>query len=142
MALSEISIIQDALGDDVPLDIINEIAKFLRYNRNDLRTIPSDGLTRIFALNMKVIFQHENAVWVIIPWMSNVYVTRTSCTKCMYTGRLYTGREFSFTFMVNGTPWDLTCGYMYEHHDRYIKFDNTKTCKIAINLLQHPNDEI
>ena len=134
MALSEISIIQDALGDNVSLDVIKEIAKFLRYNRHDLRTIPDDGMTRIFALNMKIIpldtsikpFFHED----------NVYVTRT---EREHTGREYTGHEYMFNFTVNGTPWKLTYGCMYKQY-LHVIFDTRCTSRTDVRLLPHSSE--
>ena len=99
MALSEISIIQEALGYNVPLDVIKEIAKFLRYDRYNLRTTPSDGVTRIFALKMRIVLTNYTTNFI---YEGDVDVTRTP-------------GAFMFNFTVNGTPWNLIHGWFYDY---------------------------
>ena len=128
MALSEISIIQDALGDDVPLDIIKEIAQFLRYDRYNLHDIPKDGVTRIFALNMKLISTNIEGYRRDVLHADEVQVTRVDHKFA---------HEFNFKFTINKVPRELACGII-DSVQTYICFRGSKyASKGFVRLLSY-----
>ena len=128
MALSEISIIREELKDtNLPLDIIKEIIKFLSvYNRHDLRGIPNDGVTRIFALNMRIYHVYETRYQQSILHDGDIYVTRSS-------------GEFTFNFAVNGIPWKLSSGSIYPY-GLCVIFERKSLSRIDIILLPHSSE--
>ena len=107
MALSEISTIREALDDNVPLDIINEIATFLPYTRCDLQDIPGDGVARIFMLNMKIVFFDHSKNF---HYDGDVNVIRSKDYH-----------DFNFKFTTNETSWNLIYGVCYPHRMTFSK---------------------